>query len=59
MLTPYVAGSASSPDFLERIWDVLVQNVERDMSGRALLNELTPEKLAGDQGKTRMPVAFR
>ena len=45
ILTPHISGSDRSPHFLERMWDLFVQNVERHASGRPLLNELTPEQL--------------
>lgn len=47
ILTPHVSGSALSPHFLERIWDIFVQNVQRHLSGRPLLNQLTEEQLKG------------
>jgi len=48
IMTPHISGSSASPFFLERIWDLFVQNVERYVSGQPLLNELTPAQLAGD-----------
>ncbi|HJN15590.1 MAG TPA: NAD(P)-dependent oxidoreductase, partial [Armatimonadota bacterium] len=48
IITPHVSGSSASPYFLDRIWDLFVQNVERYVSGQPLLNELTPAQLAGD-----------
>jgi len=45
IMTPHVAGSSLSQFFLERIWDLFVQNVERHVSGQPLLNELTPAEL--------------
>jgi len=48
ILTPHISGSAQSPRFLERIWDIFVQNVERWLSGRRLLNELSISQLRGE-----------
>jgi phosphoglycerate dehydrogenase-like enzyme len=48
ILTPHISGSAQSPRFLERIWDIFVQNVERWLSGQPLLNELSIPQLRGE-----------
>jgi phosphoglycerate dehydrogenase-like enzyme len=45
IMTPHISGSSSSPHFLDRIWDIFTQNVERYISGEQLLNELTPSQL--------------
>ncbi|MBT3381841.1 MAG: D-2-hydroxyacid dehydrogenase [Lentisphaerae bacterium] len=45
IMTPHISGSSGSPFFLKRIWDILVQNVERLHEGRPLLNELREEEL--------------
>jgi phosphoglycerate dehydrogenase-like enzyme len=47
IMTPHISGSSGSPFFLQRVWDIVVQNVERLQQGRPLLNELTPEQLNG------------
>lgn len=47
IMTPHISGSTLSPHFLERIWDLFTQNVERYMTGGALLNELTVSQLLG------------
>ena len=47
IMTPHISGSSGSPNFLARVWDILVQNVERLQREEPLLNELTPEQLAG------------
>jgi phosphoglycerate dehydrogenase-like enzyme len=47
IMTPHISGSSSSPRFLERVWDIFIQNVQRYMNGESLLNELTKEQLAG------------
>jgi phosphoglycerate dehydrogenase-like enzyme len=47
ILTPHISGSSGSTHFLRRIWEILVENVDRLRTGRPLLNELTPTELAG------------
>ena len=47
IMTPHISGSSLSPCFLERIWDVFLQNVERYAKGQTLLNELTSAQLLG------------
>lgn len=47
ILTPHIAGSSLSPRFNERLWEIFSLNLERFASGLPLLNELTPEQLAG------------
>lgn len=47
IMTPHISGSSASTFFLERIWDLLTQNVERWMAGRPLLNELSASQLQG------------
>lgn len=48
IFTPHISGSSASPHFLERVWDIFVQNVQRFQNGEALLNELTASELKGD-----------
>ena len=48
IMTPHISGSSLSPKFLERVWDIFVQNIERISSGQPLLNELTPADLKGN-----------
>ncbi len=48
IMTPHIAGAEHAPYFLDRIWDVFVQNVERYLAGQPLLNELTPAELNGE-----------
>jgi phosphoglycerate dehydrogenase-like enzyme len=48
ILTPHISGSNGSPHFLERVWDIFIQNVERFRRGEPLLNELTETQLRGD-----------
>jgi phosphoglycerate dehydrogenase-like enzyme len=47
IFTPHISGSSSSPHFLERIWDIFLENIERYRAGRPLLNELTTSQLSG------------
>lgn len=45
IFTPHISGSSLSPKFLERVWDIFVQNVERLSKGEQLLNALSPSDL--------------
>jgi len=47
IFTPHISGSSLSPSFLTHLWDIFSANAERYANGEALLNELTPEQLAG------------
>jgi phosphoglycerate dehydrogenase-like enzyme len=47
IMTPHISGSAASPYFFERIYDIFSQNLERFLSNRPLLNELTEAQLRG------------
>jgi phosphoglycerate dehydrogenase-like enzyme len=47
IMTPHISGSTLSPKFLERVWDLFIQNVERHLAGESLLNELTAAQLSG------------
>ena len=49
ILTPHISGSSLSPRYRERIWDIFVQNVERFLDGRPLLNELSRDQLSGER----------
>jgi phosphoglycerate dehydrogenase-like enzyme len=42
ILTPHIAGAEKSQHFLPRMWDLCVQNVERLLSGKPLLNVVSP-----------------
>jgi len=46
IMTPHIS-STLSPHYLERVWDLFVQNVRRFSAGEPLLNELTPAQLQG------------
>lgn len=48
IMTPHISGSTLSPHTLERTWDIFVQNVERYLGGKPLLNELTTAQLSGE-----------
>lgn len=45
IMTPHISGSSLSPGFLERVWDIFVQNIERLISDEPLLNQLSPTEL--------------
>ena len=45
--TPHISGSSLSPHFLTRAWAILIENVQRDLAGSPLLNELTTDQLLG------------
>jgi phosphoglycerate dehydrogenase-like enzyme len=47
IFTPHISGSSLSPHFLERIWEIFLENVQRYMDGTPLLNPLTSEQLSG------------
>lgn len=47
IMTPHISGSTLSPRFLERLWDLFAQNVERLITEEILLNELTADQLSG------------
>jgi phosphoglycerate dehydrogenase-like enzyme len=47
IFTPHISGSSLSPHFLERIWEIFLENVQRYLDGMPLLNQLTPEQLSG------------
>ena len=46
ILTPHISGSSAGPRFLERIWSVWIENVERYVNGQTLLNTLSKEQLS-------------
>jgi phosphoglycerate dehydrogenase-like enzyme len=47
IMTPHISGSTLSPNFLELLWDVATQNIQRFLSGKELLNRLTESQLEG------------
>ena len=48
IITPHISGSALSTHYEKRMWDLFVQNIQRDAAGASLLNELTSIELAGE-----------
>lgn len=48
IMTPHISGSSLSPRFLERVWDIFLQNVRRLTRGEPLLNELPARELDGE-----------
>jgi phosphoglycerate dehydrogenase-like enzyme len=47
MLTPHISGSSESPHYLDRSYDVFLQNLERYLAGEPLLNALSEAQLKG------------
>jgi phosphoglycerate dehydrogenase-like enzyme len=47
ILTPHISGSAQSPYFLDRTWEIFFENIRRLLTDRPLLNELSPAQLSG------------
>lgn len=47
IMTPHISGSSLSPRFLERVWDIFVQNIRRLTRNESLLNELSASELDG------------
>lgn len=47
ILTPHISGSSASPHFLERVYDIFLQNIGRWMGGEPLVNELSSRDLEG------------
>jgi phosphoglycerate dehydrogenase-like enzyme len=45
IMTPHISGSSLSPRFLERVWDIFVQNAGKLVRGEPLLNELSSAEL--------------
>lgn len=45
IMTPHISGSSASPNFLQRVYEILTMNITYLKSGRPLLNELHPDKL--------------
>ncbi len=48
VITPHISGSSLSSHFMERSWDIFVQNVKRLLSSQPLLNELSQAQLEGE-----------
>jgi phosphoglycerate dehydrogenase-like enzyme len=47
VMTPHISGSALSPHFLKRVYDIMAQNCERYLKSEPMLNELTKSQLQG------------
>lgn len=47
IMTPHISGSAAGPYYLPRVWDILLENVQRFQAGKPLLNELKEKQLSG------------
>jgi phosphoglycerate dehydrogenase-like enzyme len=47
IFTPHISGSSLSPNFKQRLWEILSLNVERFVRNERLLNELSAEQLNG------------
>lgn len=47
MMTPHIAGSGGGEYYLPRLWDLLLQNVERFQTGQNLLNVVAESDLEG------------
>lgn len=45
IMTPHISGSSGSPRFLERVYDIFIQNLEHFIQGRPLLNRLSDAEL--------------
>lgn len=48
IMTPHISGSSANARFTSRIWSIFVENVERFLAGKSLLNELTSQELDGE-----------
>lgn len=46
IMTPHISGSSKSPHFIERIWDIFLENLRRVQDKKPLLNEIPEEKLS-------------
>jgi len=45
IMTPHISGSEMGPHFVDRMWDIVLHNVEAVLAGRQLWNELTADEL--------------
>jgi phosphoglycerate dehydrogenase-like enzyme len=45
IMTPHISGSSSSPNFLERVYDIFYLNLQRLQQSKPLLNELKASDL--------------
>jgi phosphoglycerate dehydrogenase-like enzyme len=49
IFTPHISGSSASPRFLERVYDIFIQNLQRLLHQQPLLNELSVAQLQGQE----------
>jgi phosphoglycerate dehydrogenase-like enzyme len=49
LFTPHISGSSASPRFLERVYDIFIQNVRNLLQQQPLLNELSTAQLQGHE----------
>lgn len=49
IMTPHISGSERGPHFLDRMWEIIVHNVECFLAGKPLWNELTAAELNGER----------
>lgn len=47
IMTPHISGSSAGTRFLDRVWDIFIQNVKKLQNSETLLNELTFAQLSG------------
>lgn len=45
IMTPHISGSSGGNHFLERIWDIFIENIKRFKNNEVLLNQLSPALL--------------
>jgi len=45
LMTPHISGSSANPKFLDRVWDIFVQNTANFIEGKPLLNRLSDSQL--------------
>ncbi len=48
IFTPHISGSSQNPMFTTRLWQIFLENIQRYLNGRGLLNELTPGQLRAE-----------
>jgi phosphoglycerate dehydrogenase-like enzyme len=45
ILTPHISGSDGSPFYIQRVWRIFLENMNRYREGRPMLNLLSPQAL--------------
>jgi phosphoglycerate dehydrogenase-like enzyme len=48
ILTPHISGAGLNQHYVERTFDIFIENLARLQSGRPLLNELSPAQIRGE-----------